>query len=74
MSMKSGRPETVRQAANWDCNKGRYLRQGLCGTCAAQAAWGHQIGFTRSRPPCHACVPAVAGFPTEAANGWRKTK
>jgi hypothetical protein len=67
----SQRPETLRQARSFDANKKHYLALGLCGPCAAQAAWGHQIGFSSSRRPCSACQTAIASFPTAQPGPWR---
>jgi hypothetical protein len=72
-------------AASWQTRVNKYLALGLCDSCAAQAAYGHQSGFgphehVRSghmaiesvRPPCDRCTPIVAAFPVEAAGAWRK--
>ena len=64
-------PETQRQAQRWDAVKAHYLRKGLCAVCAAQAAYGHQLGFGRVKPPCDACVPLVTRFPGKGAGDWR---
>ena len=60
----------------------RYLRAGLCGECAAQAEWGHQLGFgyrgriaaDRIKLPCAGCAPIVAAMPVPASRGtrWRR--
>jgi hypothetical protein len=56
----SRRPETTSQALMWDEVKGRYLSAGLCHGCAAQAAWGHQIGFAGLEyQPCEICRGTV---------------
>lgn len=68
---KAGRPETVGQAREWDRNLRAYVALGLCHGCAAQAAWGHQVGFGLSEPPCPVCRPVVAGFDVARAGGWR---
>lgn len=52
---KADRPETLSQVKSWDRNKLHYSLAGFCDTCAAQAAWGHQIGFSRVRRPCRVC-------------------
>ncbi len=65
-------PETAAQAAEWDRKKGQYIRAGLCHQCAAQAAWGHQLGFQRVHPPCQRCVRVVVVLPQPGVNGWRK--
>jgi hypothetical protein len=69
--------ETPGQARAWDQTKNRYLTNGLCEKCAAQAAWGHSQhsgGWTPLHPPCEACAPIVATFPASTPNPlWRKT-
>ena len=71
----SSRPETLRQAQEWERIKLGYLRAGLCHKCAAQAAWGHQPGaggWCAVNPPCPDCAPFVAMFPVVTANPhWR---
>jgi hypothetical protein len=67
----SDAPETLRQAKRWDEVKVHYQRKGLCGSCAAQAAWGSQIGFSRIMPPCDDCFPIVVRFPGKGAGDWR---
>lgn len=66
-------PETQRQAERWDEVKAHYLRQGLCGPCAAQAAYGHQLGWRRVLPPCDVCFPIVVRFPGKGAGDWRSS-
>lgn len=68
---KADRPETITQAIRWQTVKNHYVTLGLCHVCAAQAANGHQIGFTRINQQCTDCAGVVAGFPDGAANGWR---
>lgn len=63
-------PETIWQAGTFDSIKRRYVRLGLCSACAAQAAWGHQLGFSRSNPPCQECQPLVDTFPVKKPNRW----
>lgn len=65
-------PETLAQARTWEIVKGNYLADGLCYPCAAQAAWGHQAGWSGIRPPCDDCAPVVAGFPVAAGGHWRR--
>ena len=48
-------PETLRQARRWDEVKAGYLKRGLCSPCAAQLAWGQQLGSGQTRPPCADC-------------------
>ena len=53
-------PESVGQARTWDRVKHEVMRLGVCEKCAAQYAWGVQVGFTLSNPPCVACTRVVA--------------
>ncbi|NYD78436.1 hypothetical protein SAMN05216555_10988 [Arthrobacter cupressi] len=69
--LKDQAAETLRQARTFDRIKRHYEGLGLCGPCAAQAAWGHQIGFSQSKAPCEDCQPIVDGFPVAKPNGWR---
>jgi hypothetical protein len=69
---KSARPETISQARTWDTVKHKAMHAGLCEACASQYAWGCQIGFSLSKPPCPNCQPVVDATPTrERPNGWR---
>lgn len=69
---KAERPETLRQAITWESVKRNYLQHGLCDRCAGQAAWGHQIGFSRlEQLPCGKCWPAVQRLPKAQPDGWR---
>lgn len=63
--------ETLWQARSFDTNKRHYQGLGLCGPCAAQAAWGHQLGFSRIDPPCGVCQPLVDTFPVDKPGMWR---
>ncbi len=67
-------PETPAQAKVWENTARKYQDDGLCRPCAGQAAYGHQLGFSRVQPPCDGCAPVVAGFPLPAGAGtpWRK--
>lgn len=65
--------ETVRQARTFDTTKAHYERLGLCRTCAAQAAWGQQLGFSRVNPPCHDCQSLVDTFPIAKPGRWRSS-
>jgi hypothetical protein len=74
--IKFAAPETLRQAQRWQAIKDRYVIEGLCDCCAAQAAWAHQNrGDTWSsiHPPCAACQAVVTGLaaPTSSPH-WRK--
>lgn len=53
------RPETMRQAHTWENVKRRYEAAGLCGGCAGQVAYGHQLGFAKINDPCPACRSVV---------------
>jgi hypothetical protein len=67
-------PETIGQARVWTRKQGRYEIAGLCVVCAAQAAWGHAIGFQKIHDPCLICQPIVAAFPVPGPKGskWKK--
>jgi hypothetical protein len=69
------RPETLRQAQEWDRVKRRYIRAGLCHRCAAQASYGHEIGgggWDSIHPPCAGCAELVAMFAYLTPNPvWR---
>lgn len=66
------KPETLGQARRWETIKRRYIGAGLCDKCAAQAAWGHQIGFTRSNAPCADCAAVVGAFPKGTSHAtWK---
>jgi hypothetical protein len=47
--------ENIAQAQYWQSIKNKYLAAGLCNGCAGQAAYGHQLGFSRVHDPCSAC-------------------
>lgn len=68
---KGKRVETLWQAGTFDDNKRHYVGLGLCYPCAAQAAWGHQLGFTGIHQPCHECQPIVDRFPRARPGKWR---
>jgi hypothetical protein len=66
------RPETIDQARRWDVVKARAIAFGMCNRCAAQYAWGLQIGFARSHPPCGSCALLIGPVIGEARpNGWK---
>jgi hypothetical protein len=69
---KDDGPETLNEAKHWQTRNTRYLGLGLCHVCSAQAAYGHQLGFSRIHPPCEKCAPIVEGFPFPAVGPWRK--
>ncbi len=69
------RPETIEQAKRWDVQKSRALAQGLCDKCASQYAWGLQVGFSHSHPPCSSCAAIIGAVVGEARpNGWRNMR
>jgi hypothetical protein len=68
---KADRNESVAEAKEWQRSLYRYEQAGLCPMCAAQAAFGHSIGFSHSHPPCPTCAPIVAAFPRKAFGVWR---
>jgi hypothetical protein len=67
-------PETPAQARVWDRKCRRYKVAGLCDACAAQAAWGHALGFQNINDPCAECQPLVNALPDAGPRGskWRK--
>jgi hypothetical protein len=67
---KRARPETLAQARHWDEKVSRYRRAGFCDRCAAQAAWGHQIGFSNTQPVGDCC----AGRPLPERAGDRAAR
>lgn len=71
---KRDRPETLGEAASWQRLKTNYELLGLCHACAAQAAYGHQLGFTQINPPCAECLPLVRNLPRPGPAGspWRR--
>jgi hypothetical protein len=73
MPRKVDTGETIREAATWENVKGHAFRYGLCHVCAAQLAWGHQIGFAViEREPCDECRPLIAALPrTTGHPAWR---
>lgn len=54
-------PESLRQARRWDETAARYRTHGLDPACAAQLAWGHQVGFSQVRPVCDECERELLG-------------
>jgi len=63
MQKYNDKPETMSQAVNWDKRFSAYERAGFCFVCAAQAAWGHQLGFSRVRPVCPDCCGGTVPDP-----------
>lgn len=64
--------EGLRQAARFETYKNRYASIGLCHYCAAQAAYGHQHGFSAVEQPRHReCWEIVEGLPNAEVNAWR---
>lgn len=64
-------PETLREARRWTVRNTQYINIGLCFKCAAQAAYGHQLGFLRANDPCVICTALVDRFPRQEAGAWR---
>lgn len=79
MTVSTSRPaqeavETIRQARAFDAMKRHYERLGLCRVCAAQASWGHQLGFSRlAKQPCHECQAIIDTFPVARPGRWRSS-
>lgn len=65
-------PETYAECRAFERVAKSYARLGLCDTCAAQASYGHQHGFSAVNPPCPLCASTVTTFDYSAPNGWRK--
>jgi hypothetical protein len=63
--------ETLHEARTHGTLTARYRLAGLCDDCAPQAGYANQHGGRAVRPPCESCRAFVAGFPIQAANGWR---
>lgn len=70
-AITTDRPETIRQARTFETVKGHYERAGLCGPCAGQAAYGHQMGFAKIKPPCAACALITLPAKLSARHGDR---
>lgn len=66
--------ETLSQARTFDVVNTKYREAGLCATCEAQAAYGHQCGFSYIHTPCGSCEELVQTFPVAKPNGWRAFK
>lgn len=65
------KPETVRQARTFDTYANRYQSVGLCDYCAAQAAFGHQHGFSVVEPVGDCCIAIVSRLPKSEHCCWR---
>lgn len=71
-SVKTATPETPAQVAEWTRRNSQYAEALGCYRCAAQLAWGHQVGFGRlEHQPCDDCAPLVAAFPQPTGGAWR---
>lgn len=69
---KKKKPETQAEVRTFETTKNKYLEDGLCDNCAAQAAWGHQNGFKLSWSPCAICKSIVDNFPRSTSHpDWR---
>lgn len=62
--------ETTGQAVTWSGLNKKYKEAGLCDRDAAQAAYGHQLGFARIHNPCTPCSKIT--LPSTIAEGTRK--
>jgi hypothetical protein len=62
------------QAKNWQANLQAHINVGLCHRCAAQVAWGIQIGFKHlEHSPCRECEPIINMLPRSTSNlKWRR--
>ena len=56
-------PETLRQARRFDEMATRYRRAGLHDACAAQVAWGRQLGASKVRAACDECAARIRSLP-----------
>jgi hypothetical protein len=56
----------------WERVKSAYVADGFCHGCAAQAAYGHQLGFSQIEPPCGACqgIRPTYEWAGERAHRW----
>lgn len=69
---KIQRNETKSECNEWGATKSHYLKHGLCQRGAAQAAYGHQHGFSQIEPPCEECRAVASRFPVEKlSQDWR---
>lgn len=71
----TAKSETLSQASKWDFNNRRWLAAGFCVRCAAQAAWGQQLGFSQVAAPCVKCVGKSAPDGTGIrARSWARSR
>lgn len=64
--------EVLAEAERWDALSQAYRNAGLCAVCAAQAAYGSQLGFENVQRPCYRCKPRVAQFAgAQQPRNWR---
>jgi hypothetical protein len=70
---KIDRTETFSQAQRFDTNRNTFAKLGFCDTCAAQAAYGRQLGWNQVAPPCARCIASVDEVSMEAIGApWRR--
>ncbi|GAA2089403.1 hypothetical protein [Aeromicrobium tamlense] len=72
--MKIHHPETPKQARQWETVKNCAHGAGLCYPCAAEFAYGVQLGFTAVDPPCPNCTQVMLSWPVGKSNGWRSVR
>lgn len=68
---KVAQPETLRQARTFETFKTAHVHAGLCHTCASQAAYGRQLGFSRVAGPCTDACRSAAGLVPELGRWCR---
>jgi hypothetical protein len=68
---KAVKPETQSQAETWTRVETNAALFGLDHRCAAQLAWGAQLGFANVHEPCDDCKALLADQPTVRPGGWR---
>jgi len=65
--------ETLDQAELFTTNRNLFSRLGFCDMCAAQAAYGRQLGWKQVAPPCAKCIASVDEISlNEIGARWRK--
>jgi hypothetical protein len=71
-SASSRRTESFRQARTFDEVRATYRADGFCSRCAAQASFGHQLGFAVVACICVSCHGKRANyrFAAEHAQRW----
>ena len=67
----SRQSESSRQATIWESVRASYAASGFCPSCAAQAAYGHQLGFSQVPSVCDSCRGRKATW-RRAGDGARR--